>query len=1059
MKGKFFTLLFLLGIVPILAVGGIGLYVLLTGAPSAPAPVRSAPLAPPDLGADLTKVQQVVEAFLKANQTAAGDIASIATKSSEADFQSYATAHPGVSDVFLVSPAGAPMLAYPANANPVDASYAASEEFQNILKRAADGAAHWPFQFYSRRNNRPSFVFIEKAESGGYVGVDLEIESFLKPLAAAGGDAALVDAESGKVYGATRPDLLDSPLNVNNDSLLVSALQDLKTKQAGTKSNQDQAVVFAPLNVGNFGLVHLIPLRAAALAAARAPAAEGLTLDKVLKNPELLAGNLLFLVLIGAFGWILLIGFILLMGFLKPLKSALQVLEAASAGQGKISEEAIRKVGAPEVSALLTVSARWAERLEREKESLGQQKDDEIRKAMAQLQQRNQELVEAGKKYGDAKADGDQKAQQLADKLKEMDALKGMSDGLRTQAEQARGEIAKLKALMSNQDSEAKKIESDLKQKIQQQADEAVAQVRELESKLLQVVAAASSINVSKVRVAAIKTMAEELKTTLGIIKGYVSSALGSPQSGITEKQQEFLGMVINRSARLEKFINDLVDIYQVEIEQDDAQRDPASLASEIEGLAFNFQPQADIKGIKIKVEEKGTPAKVPIVRRRFTQLWNILYLQIIKDAPRNAQVTIVVEPVGQDVKVTVLDPGLIVKPEYLSKLFDDFYDPKHPASPQLAGTGLKFALIKTILSAHGGVALAEKADPGTRLLLTFPSQYKKKENPAEAILASVRKAVPPVTGGLLGAVKPGTMAPSAVPVKPPMTPASPASTVKPPVPGALDAFLGGSKPAGPSPGFPKPPVPGVPQPPPGPKPAVPGPPPSTTPKPPIPAGGLDALLGGGPKPPVAVPPPMAGPSPAVKPPVPGAPSLPVPPPAVRPQVPGAGLDALFSSKPPVPGAVPGAVPAPAPVKPPTPAKGIPTAPTTPPPPPPVTAVKPPVPPVPGAIHSVPPPPGAVKPGIPPPPGPAVPPPFPIAGIPPAPKIVPTAMKQAPPPGILDLDNQDGFKTDAAKPAVPKPPAAAPPPAPKPPQGLGSSSPIVKDLEKDSGNGSGDLIE
>ncbi len=1035
MKGKFFTLLFLLGILPILAVGGIGLYVVLTGAPAARAPVRPAPLAPPDLGADLTKVQQVVETFLKANQTAAGDIASIATKTSEAEFQSYVTAHPGVSDVFQVSPAGAPMLAYPSNANPVDATFAASEEFQNILKRSADGTAHWPFQFYSRRNNRPSFVFIEKAESGGFVGVDLEVEAFLKPLIAAGGDAVLVAADSGKVYGATRPDLLDNPLNANNDSLMASVLQDLGSKQSGTKSNQDQAVVFAPLNVGNFGVVHLIPLRAAALAAARAPAAEGLTLDKVLKNPELLAGNLLFLVIIGAFGWILLIGFILLMGFLKPLKSALQVLESAASGQGKVSEEAIRKVGAPEVSALLSVSARWAERLEREKESLGQQKDDEIRKAMAQLQQRNQELVEAGKKYGDAKADGDQKAQQLTDKLKEMDALKGMADGLRTQAEQARGEIAKLKALMSNQDSEAKKVESDLKQKIQQQADEAVAQVRELESKLLQVVAAASSINVSKVRVAAIKTMAEELKTTLGIIKGYVSSALGSPQSGITEKQQEFLGMVINRSARLEKFINDLVDIYQVEIEQDDAPRDPASLASEIEGLAFNFQPQADIKGIKIKVEEKGSPSKVPIVRRRFTQLWNILYLQIIKDAPRNAQVTIVVEPVGQDVKVTVLDPGLIVKPEYLSKLFDDFYDPKHPASPQLAGTGLKFALIKTILSAHGGVALAEKAEPGTRLLLTFPSQYKKKENPAEAILASVRKAVPPVTGGLLGAVKPGTMAPSGIPAKPSMPPVSPAKHSLPA--GGLDAFLGGSKPAAPTPGIPKPPVPGTPIPPGVPKPPVPGLPPPTVPKAPIPAGGLDALLGGASKPPVAVP-PMGGPPPAVKPSLPGVAPMPVPPPAVRPLVPGAGLDALLSSKPPVPGAAPGAVPAPAPVKPPTAAGGPPTVPTTPPPPP-VTTVKPQVPPVPGAVPSVPPPPGA--------------------GVPPAPRIVPTAMKQAPPPGILDLDNQDGFKTDTAKPAVPIPPTAAPPSVPKPPQGLGSSSPIVKDLEKDSGGGSGDLIE
>jgi hypothetical protein len=70
-----------------------------------------------------------------------------------------------------------------------------------------------------------------------------------------------------------------------------------------------------------------------------------------------------------------------------------------------------------------------------------------------------------------------------------------------------------------------------------------------------------------------------------------------------------------------------------------------------------------------------------------------------------------------------------------------------------------------------------------------------------------------------------------------------------------------------------------------------------------------------------------------------------------------------------------------------------------------------------------------------------------------APKIVPTNLKPtAPPPGILDLDNQDGMKTEARPPVPPAPPK---PPAPT----LGAGKPIVKDLDKESGDDSGELIE
>jgi hypothetical protein len=409
--------------------------------------------------------------------------------------------------------------------------------------------------------------------------------------------------------------------------------------------------------------------------------------------------------------------------------------------------------------------------------------------------------------------------------------------------------------------------------------------------------------------------MSEELKNTLGIIKGYVSSMLGTGQGGINEKQQEFLGMVINRSARLEKFINDLVDVYQVEIEQQDAKTEEINLATEIEGLAFNFQPQTEVKNLKIRVDAKPGLPKVPIVRRRFNQLWNIIYLQVIKDAPKGSTITIGVEPLGENVKVSVLDPGMVVAPESLPRLFDEFYDPKHPASPQLAGTGLKFALVKTILSVNGGGATAEKADSGTKLILNFST--KKRAGgavgtaPAPSLgAAPAAKPVAPSSGVSLGS-KPSVQGPVAnaapssgildalvsgkipsvtdqgikAPPAPIVTPTAPAPSapapaapeMKPPPPppmaapslgpkpmGPLDALLAQKAPASPS--SPTPPAAPTAAPPPPPKPAAPTPPPppaappaappSGAPKPYIAPGSLDALLGG------SAPPPPKPPTP-----------------------------------------------------------------------------------------------------------------------------------------------------------------------------------------------------
>jgi signal transduction histidine kinase len=1021
-------------------------------APKPPPPV-SAGSVDSNLQTLQTQLSAVSSALVSSIQKSAADIATLASNPTDEAFQTFLGTHPGTSGAFMLAEDGRVEKALPADAPPVDAGYAATEEFGNLKARVlAEGRS--PYQFFTDRLGYSAFVFTAATPGRSIVGVVLNLESFFSGLDPNNGEVFLLEAGSGRFFHHSNKAKLKDTFNAAQEPWLAKVQEDLRNKVPGKAVNGSiAAAAYYPLGIQAFGLVQVVPY--ASVAPPPPPAKDiQAVLQENLQTP-------LALSLVVALAWILLVGSLRLKSFLKPLQDALAVVQRAAGGGAAVTDADLRNVGNDEPGKIVAAAAQWAQRLEGERDAQVKERDDELRRTKnnltINLEGKTKELGTAAQQLTALKGELDQANQRLADKVKELDAMKGMADGLRGQTEQAKAEIAKLKSRVSGHEEKEGSLQGKL--------SEADAKLKDMEAKLLKAVSVSSAIQVSQVRVAAIRTMADELKTTLGIIKGYVSSALGSAQGGITEKQQEFLGMVINRSARLEKFINDLMDIYLVEIEQESAPREEVNLASEIEGLAFNFQPQADIKGLKIKVESKGTVPKVPVVRRRFTQLWNILYLQMIKDAPRSATLSIAVEPIGEDVKVSVHDPGLTVKDDHLGKVFDEFYDPKHPASPQLAGTGLKLSLVKTILAAHGGGAVAEKATPGTTLILTFPSKVRKKGE----VPAVPKPAAPPPS------IETASVKPSATPVAP--TPAT-APGVKIPTFGMPAAAA--PKPAGPTaaatgaleamlkkgivpPPMPKPPAPAAP--PTAPKPAVPPAPGGPTPAmPPIaPKPVVPPATGGPASAAPAAPPKPAGPAPdlldslvgkTAAPPSSAAPKPPAPPPAapkLAPAVIPGGLDALLAAKPAPPSAAPPA----------------------------------------GAVPPPPPAPGTVRPPLPPTPGGA---PSPAAATPGAPKVVPTAMKPTPPSaGVLDMNNTDGFKLDdvgaspkppAPKPAMPPvpapvvppkppipppgapptakppmpPPAAAPKPPAPPPGAPPAGGPIVKDLKKDGG-ADGELID
>jgi signal transduction histidine kinase len=1097
-KSKYFQVFLLIGLIPLLALAGVYAWSILSEPPKGPM-ATSAPSGPALNPATVqTEISTVSSSLYNDLKKTHDDTTTLLQHHTDADLTAFVQSHPGVSGILVASLDGKNFRSIPAIPTLADSSYGASDEFKSVLDhlKTQPGGI---YQFYTSKFTDPSFVFALDLSAASAGEVVFDLSTLFKNMNLHGGEAYILDGKSGQYLYATNPSRYAQTFNTTQSPALTKVQTDLSAQTAGIAQGTTTTFIYTPF-LNSYGLVEEIPQAAfnAPSAAGEKSGEEASPLEQ-LQTPVTLAA-------VVALAWVFLMFYVGLGLLLKPLKKARAAILAAVQNGKSIGPETLGQFGKDEVGQIVQAASDLLQKLESEKTELERDKEEAIRQARALIENKNKEAQQIQQQADGVKKNLEDTTQQLNDKLKELDALKGMAEGLRGQTEQSKADNAKLKTQISGLETS----QADVQKKL----TTAENKIKETEAKLLQALSTTSPLQVSQVRSAAIKTMAEELKTTLGIIKGYVSSALGATQGGINEKQQEFLGMVINRSARLEKFINDLLDIYQVEIEQEEAKTEEVNLPAEIEGLAFNFQAQAEVKNIKIKVEGKPNLPKVPIVRRRFNQLWNILYLQTIKDAPRGSTISISLEPLGEMVKVSVVDPGLVVKPESLPKLFDEFYDPKHPASTQLAGTGLKFALIKTILAAHGGGAVAEAADPGTNLILTFPTKRKvpgvvlaggalpatpavapvAPVTPTPAVAPAVAKpftvagVTPRPTAPLAPvpglAAKPAVVAPTA-PVTPrpvgpaPAVPGAPATRPAVPgvTPGVLDSLLSGNvPPAGPKPPMPTsltPVAPVASRPPVGASPVAPSS--AVTPS------SIDALLSAK----IAsvsatpVPPPAGtipgGPPAAPKPPLSAAPSVPsVPSPAVAPRpvsaTPPVGTIPVGGTapRPPMPpgmtppGTLPpmGTVPAPGAPRPP-----VPGAPA-------MGAPRPPMPPgmtPPGTL----PPMGTVPaPGVPRPPAPGAPPmgaprppsvpgaPSPMGTVPPpgiaprpvAPVVVPTSIKPtAPPEGILDLDNLDSFKVDdGSKPSVAPKPPAPPSPGTMP----AMDKPIVKNKD-----GEGEIIE
>ena len=210
-----------------------------------------------------------------------------------------------------------------------------------------------------------------------------------------------------------------------------------------------------------------------------------------------------------------------------------------------------------------------------------------------------------------------------------------------------------------------------------------------------------------------------ELKTPLVPIQGYVDILLGEHLGELNEKQKERLGIIKTSAESLLRIISDLLDAQKLELGKLVVKKENRDIKDTIKTAIEVLQPRATENKITIK-QNLDKAIVIPHDPERIRQvLTNLLKngLDVVK--PDSGVIEVLVEDIGDQLKINVKDNGPGIPLEKQKDLFKKFYQVDTSLTREVGGSGLGLAICKGLIEEHGGTISAESA-PGKGSTFSF---------------------------------------------------------------------------------------------------------------------------------------------------------------------------------------------------------------------------------------------------------------------------------------------------------------------------------------------------
>ena len=201
--------------------------------------------------------------------------------------------------------------------------------------------------------------------------------------------------------------------------------------------------------------------------------------------------------------------------------------------------------------------------------------------------------------------------------------------------------------------------------------------------------------------------IAHEFRTPVTVLKGRLQGL----KDGVFEYTPELMEILIGHVDALNLIIDDMRTLALSSAGELVLDPQPFELDRLVRQVVQAFDEELQAAGMTVKLNL--APATVEADRDRIRQALNCLLDNARRYAASGGELTVSCSADAAEARIEVMDRGDGVPPDEARHMFDRFWRADPSRSRELGGSGLGLAVVKAIMTAHGGGVTCRTRDDG----------------------------------------------------------------------------------------------------------------------------------------------------------------------------------------------------------------------------------------------------------------------------------------------------------------------------------------------------------
>lgn len=225
-----------------------------------------------------------------------------------------------------------------------------------------------------------------------------------------------------------------------------------------------------------------------------------------------------------------------------------------------------------------------------------------------------------------------------------------------------------------------------------------------------------------------VANVSHEFRTPITIIRGYNEALMDGTISDpvLIQKYHRLMG---DETVRLERLINDLLDLSRLQSTTVNVDKEKLPLATVVDSVVNLLKQRAEQKQVVMSVSAQENLPDIWGNGDRIIQLLIIIVDNALKYTPSGGFITISTLLEDQQVVVRVADTGIGIPTEDLPYIWERLYKVEKSHCRADGGTGLGLAIGKEIIDLHHATAtVSSELNQGTIVTIRFPLPKDKAE-------------------------------------------------------------------------------------------------------------------------------------------------------------------------------------------------------------------------------------------------------------------------------------------------------------------------------------------